>query len=72
MNKYGNLPEVQKALNVFKNNRAIDVHNQFAALFNAGKYEEAHQILQNALQEIPNNRQLTSDLRMVENAMKRN
>lgn len=68
--KYNNLPELQKALAVHKNNRAIDFHNQFAVLFNAKKYEEARRVVENALQEFPGNRQLTSDLRMIENAMK--
>jgi tetratricopeptide (TPR) repeat protein len=72
MNEYGNLPELQKALAVYKNNRAIDFHNEFAVLFNARKFDEAQQVIQNALQEFPGNRQLSSDLRMVENALSRN
>jgi tetratricopeptide (TPR) repeat protein len=69
VNNYRNVPELQKALALYKNNRAIDFHNQFAALFNARKFDEAKQILQNALEEFPGNRQLSSDLRMVERAM---
>jgi tetratricopeptide (TPR) repeat protein len=72
VSKNDNLPEIEKALSVYKSNRAIELHNQFAELFNARKYEEAHQVVKNALQEFPDNRQLTSDLRMVENAMNRN
>jgi tetratricopeptide (TPR) repeat protein len=71
MSEYGNLPELQKALNLYKNNRAIEFHNQFAALFNARNYEEARQVVENALEEFPGNRQLSSDLRTVENALKR-
>jgi tetratricopeptide (TPR) repeat protein len=67
---YGTQSNLQNALKVYKNNKAIDLHNQFAALFNARNYEEALELVQNALQEFPGNRQLTSDLRTVENVLK--
>ncbi|MDR2900358.1 MAG: hypothetical protein LBV20_02400 [Treponema sp.] len=68
---YGSNTQLKNALKVFKDNIAIDYHNEFADLFNAGEYEEALRVMQKALQEFPSNRQLTSDLRMVENAMER-
>lgn len=69
---YGSQPQLQNALNVYKNNKAIDLHNQFAVLYNSRQFDEAHAFILNALQEFPGNRQLISDLRLVENAMKRN
>lgn len=69
VNNYGGNAQLQNALNVYKNNKAIDFHNQFAVLFNARNYGEALELVQNALEEFPGNRQLTSDLRTVERAM---
>jgi tetratricopeptide (TPR) repeat protein len=72
LSTYGNDTQLQQTLNVYKNNKAIDLHNQFAVLYNAHQFEEAHQFVLNALEEFPGNRQLSSDLRMVENALNRN
>ncbi len=69
INTYGSQSQLQNALRVYKNNQVVDLHNQFASLFNARNYEEAHRFIQNALQEFPGNRQLSSDLRTVERAL---
>jgi hypothetical protein len=52
------------------NNHAIIVHNSYAALFNQKKYQEALEVVQQGLMEVPGNRTLQSDLKKVQQAMK--
>ncbi len=70
INRYGSNPQLQNALKTYKSNRVIDLHNQFADLYNARKYEDARLFILNALQEFPGDRQLLSDQSMVEKALK--
>lgn len=52
------------------NNHAVMVHNQYAALFNKKKYQDALEVVQQGLMEVPGNRTLQSDLNKVRRAMK--
>ena len=67
---YGSNQQLQNALRIYNANRAIELHNQFAGLFNSRKYDEAYRHIQNALQEYPGDRQLLSDLAAAERALK--
>lgn len=51
------------------NNHAILVHNQYATLFNQGKYQEALELLQRGIQEVPGNTTLLSDINRVQRAL---
>lgn len=52
-------------------NHAVLVHNEYATLFNQKKYQEALEVVQQGLMEVPGNRTLQSDLTNVQRAMKR-
>ncbi|MBQ7159354.1 MAG: hypothetical protein IJS09_08050 [Treponema sp.] len=52
-------------------NYAVDVHNKFADLANAGRYEEAMQVVQKGLINVPTNSLLKNDLKKLENFLKR-
>ena len=52
------------------NNHAVTVHNRYAALFNQGRYQEALEVVQQGLMEVPGNRTLQADLTKVQRAMK--
>jgi hypothetical protein len=49
---------------------AVSYHNQFAALFNRRKYEDAKAVLDLALKAFPDDRQLNRDLESVNKALK--
>lgn len=51
-------------------NHAVTVHNRYAALFNQGRYQEALEVVQQGLMEVPGNRTLQSDLNKVQRAMR--
>ncbi len=51
-------------------NHAITVHNTYAALFNQKKYQEALEVVQQGLMEVPGNRTLQADLKKVQQAIK--
>jgi len=48
-----------------KDNYAVTIHNQFADLYNKGKYAEAEIVINEGLIHVPGNRTLTSDLQMI-------
>ncbi|MDR2109692.1 MAG: hypothetical protein LBP32_00130 [Spirochaetaceae bacterium] len=68
---YGENSRLTNALRVFRSNRLAEFHNTFAGLYNRGDYEEARRVIQEALEEFPGNRQLTTDLNMAERALRR-
>jgi hypothetical protein len=59
--KYGANRELEQSLRTYKNNLAADYHNRFAAEWNRHNYTEAERILNEGLNEFPDNRQLLSD-----------
>lgn len=52
------------------NNHAVTVHNKYAALFNQGRYQEALEVVQQGLMEVPGNRTLQADMTKVQRVMK--
>jgi hypothetical protein len=70
MNRYGRTSRLDNALQVFRSNRTMEIHNQFADLFNHRKYPEARRVAAEGLAELPGNRQLQSDLARVEQVLR--
>ena len=64
-----------KQLNTIRNqclqNHAVDVHNAFADLANAGRYEEAIAVVQDGLKVNPNSSVLKNDLKKVQDFLKK-
>jgi hypothetical protein len=58
--------ELEKALRVYRNNRAADFHNRFAAAWNKRNYDEARRILDEGIAEFPENAQLRADKKAIE------
>jgi hypothetical protein len=69
--RYGRSARLDDALRVHRSNRIADLHNGFADLFNRREYESAKTFIQAALTEFPGNRQLTTDLNLTEQALRR-
>ncbi|QQO11289.1 hypothetical protein JFL75_01705 [Breznakiella homolactica] len=68
--QYGSNPRLSNALRIFRDNRAADLHNAFAELYNRRDYEAARDAARRALEEFPGHRQLTQDLNMAEQALR--
>jgi hypothetical protein len=56
------LPALTKARAVYAYNWSVDVHNRFAQLWNAGKRDEARQLLTDSLATLPDSTLLKRDL----------
>jgi hypothetical protein len=69
--QYGANSQLNNALRIFRSNRAAEIHNQFAALFNRQRYNDALGVVREGLAELPGNRQLQSDLTQVERVIQR-
>jgi hypothetical protein len=69
--RYGRNARLDDALRVHRANRVTDLHNGFADLFNRREYESAKTFIQAALAEFPGNRQLTTDLNLTDQALRR-
>jgi hypothetical protein len=61
INRFGPNRELEQTLQTFRQNRAGDFHNRFAAEWNRRNFEEAERILNEGLAEFPDNRQLLSN-----------
>jgi hypothetical protein len=61
VNRYGETPQLRNALNIFRSNRVAVLHNRFVEAFNRRDNDRARELLQAALAEFPNDRQLLSD-----------
>ena len=59
--RFGPNRELEQALQIYRNNRAVDFHNSFAAAWNRKNYDEARSILNEALVEFPGDRRLLAD-----------
>jgi hypothetical protein len=68
--KYGTDNRWENALKTFTRNRAGELHNAFASLYNKKDYQGAKVLALRALEEFPGDRQLTQDLNMAERALK--
>ena len=56
------LPSLTKARAVYAYNWSVEVHNRFAQLWNAGKRDEARQLLKDSLATLPDSTLLKKDL----------
>ena len=59
--RFGANREFEQALRTYRGNLVADYHNRFAAEWNKRNYEAAERILNEALAEFPNERQLLAD-----------
>ena len=65
ISRFGENRDFLQAIQTYRNNIATDYHNRFAAEWNRRNYEEAERILNEGLAEFPTNRQLLSNLEIV-------
>jgi len=65
ISKYGANRELEQSLRTYKGNLVADYHNRFATEWNKKNFEEAKRILNEGLNEFPNDRQLLSDKKIV-------
>jgi tetratricopeptide (TPR) repeat protein len=72
LRSYGPNRELEANLAIFRGNRVSDIHNTFAGAFNKGQFDEAARILEAALAEFPDNRQLLQDKHIMEQTVKTN
>jgi hypothetical protein len=59
--RFGANRELEQALDNYRENRATDFHNRFAAAWNKRNFEEAERVLREGLAEFPDNRHLLAD-----------
>jgi len=71
VSRFGSNREWEQALQTYRSNLAADYHNRFAAEWNRRNYDEAEQILNEGLAEFPDNRQLLSNLDIVNRSRSR-
>jgi tetratricopeptide (TPR) repeat protein len=69
--RYGGNSLFENTLKTLRQNRAGELHNGFAALYNKRDYNGAKAFVEKALEEYPGNRQLEGDLKLVEQALVR-
>jgi len=67
--RFGSNREWEQSLQTFRNNRATEFHNRFAAAWNRRNFEEAQLILDEGLAEFPTNRQLLTNQETVNRQM---
>ncbi|MDR1127063.1 MAG: hypothetical protein LBL06_02920 [Treponema sp.] len=58
---YGRNRVLEQNLQTFRNNRGVEIHNQFAVFWNKGLRDEARELLEEGLQELPNDTRLLND-----------
>ena len=63
--QYGVNRDLEQTMRTYKNNLAAEYHNRFAAEWNKKNYGAAEQILNEGLEQFPDNRQLLSDRQIV-------
>ena len=69
--QHGANRDLEQTMRTYKNNLAAEYHNRFAAEWNKKNYETAENILNEGLEQFPDNRQLLSD-RQIINRFKNN
>lgn len=62
---YGGNKLLEQNLQTFRNNRGVEIHNQFAALWNKGLRAEARELLEEGLKELSNDARLLNDWKAV-------
>lgn len=69
--RFGSNRELERILQNYRNNRAVDFHNRFAAAWNRRNFDEAIRILDEGLSYFPDDRQLLRNRETVERANNR-
>jgi hypothetical protein len=64
--RFGSHSDLDRSLQIYRSNRASDFHNRFASAYNRRNYEEASRIIDEALAEFPDNRQLLADKNLLD------
>jgi tetratricopeptide (TPR) repeat protein len=67
--KIGRAPQLVRALEGYRGNYAVSVHNVFADLYNSKQFEKALSVLEEGLAAVPDNRTLRQDLRVLRETM---
>jgi tetratricopeptide (TPR) repeat protein len=67
--KIGRHPQLVRALEGYRGNYAVSIHNVFADLYNSKQFEKALAVLEEGLAAVPDNRTLLQDLRVLREAM---
>jgi tetratricopeptide (TPR) repeat protein len=62
---YGRNKLLEQNLQTFKNNRGVEIHNQFASLWNKGSYAQAQEVLEEGLRDLPNDARLLNDWKVI-------
>ncbi|MDR0412046.1 MAG: hypothetical protein LBH75_08765 [Treponema sp.] len=62
---YGGNKLLEQNLQTFRNNRGVEIHNQFVSFWNEGLYTEARDLLEAGLKELPNNARLLNDWNVI-------
>jgi len=65
LSQYGANRELEQSLRTYKSNLAADYHNRFATEWNKKNFDEAERILNEGLDEFPNDKQLLSDKQLI-------
>jgi hypothetical protein len=60
--------ELKRVAQTMRRNYAVEAHNRFASLYNAGKYTEAQAVIEEALISLPGDENLARDLATAEDA----
>ncbi|MDR0644895.1 MAG: hypothetical protein LBG05_08375 [Treponema sp.] len=63
--KYGGNKLLEQNLQVFRNNRGVEIHNQFITFWNTGRRAEARELLEEGLKELPDNARLLNDWKTI-------
>jgi len=63
--KLGSSRQLERAVEGYKNNFAVSVHNEFAQLYNRKRYAEAKALVEEGLEKLPENPILLKDLETV-------
>ncbi len=65
LEKLGNSRQLERAVEGYRNNFAVSVHNEFAKLYNRKRYTEAKVLVEEGLEKLPDNPILLKDLETI-------
>jgi tetratricopeptide (TPR) repeat protein len=68
LDRLGSDSRLENLQRIYLHNFEADAHNRMAAAYNAGQYEEAQEIIEEALEAVPGSERLKEDLKTVEQA----
>ena len=65
LEKLGSSRQLERAVEGYRNNFAVSVHNEFAKLYNRKRYAEAKELVEEGLEKLPDNSILLKDLETI-------